>query len=121
MNFRMQPTKSTPEVVLTEGKLEMKGRSIPEHSTGLYEPLLEALGSYAQQPPQYSRLDFRLEYANSSTKRCLMQICNTFEGIYKGGRQVEVNWFVENDDESMAELGRDLASMVSLPFRIIES
>lgn len=117
----MQPTKSTPEVVLTEGLLEMKGRSIPEHSTGFYEPLLEAIENYVQQPSEQSRLNFRLEYANSSTKRCLVQICNTYEGLFRNGHNVEVNWFVENDDESMTELGRDLASMVSLPFKIIES
>jgi hypothetical protein len=35
-------------------------------------------------------------------------------------REVEVNWYYEEDDEDMLEAGEDYESIIRVPFKMIE-
>jgi len=111
----------TPEVKFDpdQGLLEIKGRSSPENSPEFYKPLANWLQEYALSPREKTVINVQLEYFNTSSSKCLLDLFKKLEGIYKSNHDVLVNWYYE-DDESMLEAGEDYKVMTHLPFKMIE-
>jgi hypothetical protein len=114
-------TPKTPEVRFdsSQGLLEIKGRSSPENSPEFYKPLSNWVQEYAQSPRDRTVINVQLEYFNTSSSKCLLDLFKKLETIYKSNHDVLVNWYYEND-ESMLEAGEDYKFMTHLPFNMIE-
>ena len=103
------------------GIFEIKGRSIPENSVEFYKPLVEWLDNYKHEPLPRTSVDVRLEYFNTSSSKCLLEVFKKLEVIHKEQKgAVEINWFYEEDDEDMLEAGEDYESIVRVPFKMME-
>ena len=102
------------------GILELKGRSIPENSIEFYKPLNEWLETYAEDPKEKTIVDVRLEYFNTSSSKCILDLFKRLEKVNSAGSEVLVKWHFETDDEDMQEAGEDYEAIVGLPFSIIE-
>lgn len=102
------------------GVLMLKGRSIPENSIEFYNPLNEWLEEYAVTPKNSTIVDVRLEYFNTSSSKCILDFFKKLERVNNNGKEVQVNWYFETDDEDMEEAGEDYEAIVGLPFKIIE-
>jgi hypothetical protein len=120
-SVNLDPGEKTPGVSLdgSSGAIKLWGRSIPEDSVGFYGPVFEWLDEYAGQPSGTTIAEFRMEYFNTSSSKCLLDIFRKLEGMHKGGKtQVQVKWLYEEDDEDMMEAGEDYETIVELPFSI---
>ena len=63
--FRLEKTKSSPEVVLDPaGIVKLRGRSILENSAEFFEPVIEWIDTYVQDPADLTCVDVDLEYFN---------------------------------------------------------
>lgn len=115
-------TPKTPSVRLdgTTGIIEVKGRSIPENSVEFYKPLIDWLEKYGAAPCASTVVNIQLEYFNTSSSKCILDIFKKLELINKKGNPVEINWYYEEDDEDMFEAGEDYQSIISLNFKMIE-
>ncbi|MBP8848940.1 MAG: DUF1987 domain-containing protein [Breznakibacter sp.] len=115
-------TPKTPSVRLdgTTGIIEVKGRSIPENSVEFYKPLIDWLEKYGAAPCANTVVNIQLEYFNTSSSKCILDIFKKLELINKKGNPVEINWYYEEDDEDMFEAGEDYQSIISLNFKMIE-
>jgi hypothetical protein len=115
-------TPKTPEVRFdsNEGLLEIKGRSSPENSPEFYRPLANWIQEYAQSPRDRTVINIHLEYFNTSSSKCLLDLFKKLEAIYKSSHDVLVNWYYD-EDESMLEAGEDYKVMTHIPFNMIES
>ena len=115
-------TPKTPSVKLdgTTGIIEIKGRSIPENSVDFYKPLIDWLEKYGQTPCANTMVIIQLEYFNTSSSKCILDIFKKLELISKKGNPVEINWYYEEDDEDMFEAGEDYQSIINLNFKMIE-
>ena len=115
-------TPKTPYVRLNgeNGVIEIKGRSIPENSVEFYKPLIEWLDRYANSPFDLTSVNIQLEYFNTSSSKCILDIFKKLELVFKKGNKVEINWYYEEDDEDMFEAGEDYQSIISIPFKMIE-
>jgi hypothetical protein len=110
-------TVKTPFVSFTDGLLEISGKSIPENSIEFYQPIYNWIDQYAQQPAKSTSLKVRLEYFNTSSSKCLLDVFRKLETIQKSGRgEVTVTWMYEDEDEDMMEAGEDYSAIVTLPF-----
>ena len=118
----IEGTPKTPTVKFDSkaGIFEIKGRSIPENSIEFYKPLVNWLDSYKGEPLQKTIVDIRLEYFNTSSSKCILEIFKKFEAIHKDKNEVEVNWYYEEDDEDMLEAGEDYESIIRVPFKMME-
>jgi hypothetical protein len=107
-------TPKTPTVKFdsTEGVFEIKGRSIPENSVEFYKPLVDWLDSYKETPLTKTVVNIRLEYFNTSSSKCILDVFKKLEAIHKAKNEVEVNWYYEEDDEDMLEAGEDYESVI---------
>ncbi|OQX96834.1 MAG: nuclear pore complex subunit [Bacteroidetes bacterium 4572_128] len=103
-----------------EGLVEIKGRSIPENSIEFYKPLVDWLDLYTKSPQKMTNVNIQLEYFNTSSSKCILDVFKRLETIYKARNEVIINWFYEEDDEDMLEAGEDYESIINIPFKMVE-
>ncbi|MGM0496613.1 MAG: DUF1987 domain-containing protein [Bacteroidota bacterium] len=115
-------TTKTPTIKLepSTGTIEIKGRSIPENSIEFYRPIVEWLEEYAKTPQKKTTVNIQLEYFNTSSSKCILDIFKKLESIKKARNEVIINWYYEEDDEDMLEAGEDYESIIRVPFKMIE-
>lgn len=102
------------------GILEIKGRSIPENSIEFYKPLIEWIEKYGASPQPKTVVNIQLEYFNTSSSKCILDVFKRLEAIVNSGHDVLINWHYEEDDEDMLEAGEDYQSIIKVPFKMIE-
>lgn len=121
--LRIEKTKCTPHVEFYEnGKFSINGKSIPENIFIFYDPILKWLNEYIKHPSTNTILDVNLEYFNTSSSKCLLDMFKILSNIklYNKHDNVTINWFVEDDDEGMIEAGEDFKSILkNINFNII--
>lgn len=115
-------TQKTPTVNFdsANGILEIKGRSIPENSIEFYKPLVDWLDDYAKSPLSTTQVNIQLEYFNTSSSKCILDVFKKLEAVHKGENKVKVKWHYEEDDEDMLEAGEDYQSILKIDFEMIE-
>lgn len=120
--INIEGTPKTPSIKFDarDGVFEIKGRSIPENSVEFYKPLNEWLDTYMQVPLDKTVVNIRLEYFNTSSSKCILDVFKRLEAIHRSKHDVEINWFYEEDDEDMLEAGEDYDSIIKVPFKMIE-
>ena len=118
-NLKHEGSSKTPEVDFnSSGELLLKGRSIPENSIEFYKPLIEWLESYSESPNSTTVLSVQLEYFNTSSSKCILDVFKKLESV--SGSEISVKWHYEEDDEDMLEAGEDYEAIIDLPFEMIE-
>jgi len=120
--LQLEGTNKTPQVHFdpTSGALELKGRSIPENSIDFYKPLIDWVDRYGRGPAGKTTLSMQLEYFNTSSSKCILDLFKKLEVIRSQGNDAEVLWHYEEDDEDMLEAGEDYAGIINVPFRMIQ-
>jgi len=118
-DIRIEGSPKTPTVKFSAGTgfLEIKGRSIPENSIEFYKPLIDWIEHYAKSPQESTSVNIQLEYFNTSSSKCILDVFKRLETINK---EVLINWYYEEDDEDMLEAGEDYDAIINLPFKMIE-
>ena len=116
----LEGTPITPMVKfdLKEGRFELKGVSIAENTLEFYKPLLESLEQYAIHPCPVTQLDIQLDYFNTTSSKCLLDIFKRLELIHHKGSKVNINWYYEEQDEDMREAGHDYMAIVDMVFNM---
>ena len=120
--FFLEGSPKTPHVNFDPetGLLELKGRSIPENSIDFYKPLIDWLDKYGRAPKPKTALHVQLEYFNTSSSKCILDLFKKLEGVRATGNEVTVLWHYEADDEDMLEAGEDYAGIINIPFKMIQ-
>ncbi|MBT34027.1 MAG: nuclear pore complex subunit [Thalassobius sp.] len=115
-NLFLEKSNKTPfiEFDANRGYLLIEGRSIPEDALDFYQPLFSWLDSYSKTAQEVTVMEFKLEYFNTSSSKCLVEILRRLEDI-NCEKHVEVKWFYEQDDEDMQESGEDYMQLVNVP------
>jgi hypothetical protein len=118
----LEGTQKTPTVEFdpVKGVLEIKGRSIPENSIEFYKPLVDWLENYSDSPAAKTVVNVHLEYFNTSSSKCILDVFKKLESLHKSNNLVQINWYYEEDDEDMLEAGEDYESIIRVPFKMIE-
>ena len=116
----IEASPKTPSVMFDAGNgvLEIKGRSIPENSVEFYRPMMEWLEKYMSVPHNPTNVNIQLEYFNTSSSKCILDIFKKLEAIHKKGNNIVINWFYEADDEDMQEAGEDYQAIIQVPFKM---
>jgi hypothetical protein len=119
--MKIEGTRSTPAVLIEPGRIEIKGRSIPEDSFEFYNPVKSAIQDYFKNTTIKTEMHFHLEYINSGSKKFITSILANCNDFYQKGQNITIKWYYDNDDESIQELGNDLRTMLQIPIRLIEA
>ena len=117
----INPTKVTPYVELDPDRdvFEIRGRSSPEVSINFYNPIYEHLDNFEVENSGDFAANFALEYFNTSSTKCLLGILKRLSNIQDRGKKVIVNWYYEEDDMDVLEIGEDLSYFVDMEFNFL--
>lgn len=122
-NLIIEESIKTPGILFAAqtGVLEIKGKSIPENSLEFYRPVFDWINLYTSEPSQTTELKIKLEYFNTSSSKCLLDVFRMLESIsIQGKTKIKVSWYYESDDEDMMEAGEDYSVLVKIPFELIK-
>ncbi len=121
-NYFLEGTAKTPNMDFDPktGVFEISGRSIPENSVAFYRPLLEWLDVYVKSAENtHTFLNISLEYFNTSSSKCLVEIFRRMEILQKAGRLLEIKWYYEEEDQDILEAGRDFNEFMNIPIELV--
>jgi hypothetical protein len=121
-SISLEATKETPSVQLdaSTGVFKIEGRSFPLNAKGFYLPILEWLDNYSQQPNPTTDFIFRLEYFNTPSSKSISDILKKLKALKDAGHEVKVEWFYEEDDIDILDLGHVFARTVGMDFEFKE-
>ncbi len=116
--IKIQGTEDTPRIILDAENeiLEIAGRSLPEDVTSFYEPVLNWLAEYEENPNEKTVFNFKLTYFNTASSKMLLDILMKLEEMYENGNDVLIRWHYPEDDEDMGEAGEEYSDIVDVPF-----
>lgn len=113
-------TEIYPTIIMDKenGVFEIKGVSLPIDGKDLYQPVLDFLDEYAQNPNKITLFVFNLKYFNISSSKMFLFMLYKLKELYDSGKAVVVVW--SYDDEDIREAGDDFQHMVDVPFQFKE-
>jgi hypothetical protein len=113
---------NTPGItfIAETGVMKIEGRSIPENPGDFFDPLIEWLEEYFNNPTEITRFDMNLEYVNSGSSKYLLGIFRILKKKHDEGKLCIINWYYEEDDEAIYSLGEHYKNTVKMPFNLIE-
>ncbi len=120
--YSAEQTVKTPLINLdpATGNFELKGKSIPENSVVFYKPLFDWLENYVQNPAPKTNLTIQLDYFNTSSSKCIVDLFKKLELISKNGKgEALITWMHDENDDDMLEAGEDYKSIIKIPFNIV--
>jgi hypothetical protein len=101
------------------GIFEIYGRSIPENSVDFYKPVLSWMDRLHDLPSANIEVVVKLEYFNTSSSKCLVDIFRKLEQLHQNGHQVKILWYYEEEDDDMRESGEDMREILKMPVKLI--
>ena len=124
-NLIVEPGPKSPKVVFDVDKyhFELAGRSIPEDSVAFYKKIYAWLDKFGPELSGRVEFDFKLEYFNTSSSKCILDVFKRINNINKtnDNAEVAINWYVEEGDDDMVDTGEDYKALLSdIEFNIIE-
>jgi len=116
--IKIKGTDDTPNVILdAENEIfEISGRSLPEDVTVFYDPVLNWLNEYVENPNNKTIFSFKLVYFNTASSKLILDILMKLEEMHEAGKEVLIKWHFPDDDEDMEEAGEEYADIVDVPF-----
>ena len=119
--IKIAGTEDTPKVILDpeNNEFEISGRSLPEDVASFYNPVLNWLEEYIENPKEKTEFNFKLVYFNTASSKLLLDILMKLESLHENGNEVLVKWHYPEDDEDMEEAGEEFSDIVDVPFEQI--
>ena len=119
-DLKIEKTKYTLDIDFeaNTGILKMSGSSYPENAIDFYKPIIEWIESFIKNEKKPITLNFRLNYLNTSSTKCILDIFELLEE-YNEKNEVVVNWYYEEDDEDILETGEEMGEDMEIPMNFI--
>ena len=99
------------------GILSLRGHSIPDNALKFFEPIMTWTKEYLQLSPEKISLNVSFEYLHTGASKQIFILLQLLNEWRMKGNIVNVNWYYEEDDEDMKNLGLDFSSVLNFPFR----
>ncbi len=116
-NYYVVESEDNPSVFCDaeKGIIEMEGRSLPENVDSFYNPVIEWVKKYIENPRNKTTAEFGFVYLNSSSSKKILEILMHLKKVMPD-KKLSVIWNYRQDDEDMLEEGRDFEQMTKLKF-----
>ncbi len=119
MEIICNQTDRSPLVTLDGAELTLSGRSYMDNAVEFYRNLIARIGGM-----KFEKMDVvvRLEYFNTSSSKCLLELFHSFEKTSKEGRPMRVFWYHSPECPDLEEAGEDYRDLVTgIPFELVEA
>ncbi len=120
-NIYVEKTKKTPliHINLIENKFLIKGPSFSENIVDIYNPIIEWIDEQIPNLDKELICELYFTVLNSASHKKIFQILIRLNSFLDTGKRIKVQWFYDEDDEDIMEMGEDLTELINIPFELI--
>jgi hypothetical protein len=120
-HLRLANTKYSVKVDFNAdtGILELEGASYPENASEFYQPIFDWIKQFTFEVKKEIVLNLKLNYLNTSSTKCMLDIIDLLEDYYEEGGKVTINWYYAEDDEDILETGEEFSEDSRIPMNLI--
>lgn len=113
-----EATLSTPTIHFdpAQQRLHISGESYPENAIAFYEPLINSIAEYLNQPAAALTIKLNVRYLNTSSVKSLMDIFDIAEEAHCKGQAVVVYWYHDAEDDRSLQIAEEFSEDLTLPF-----
>lgn len=122
-NLKIEKAKDTFEISCEyeTGIIEICGTSYPENAMEFFEPVLDWIEEYFNNSEKKEIiLNMKVNYLNSSTTKCILDIFEEVENFVKKGNSGIINWYYKKNDKIIKNSGEEFLEDLVVPFKLIE-
>jgi hypothetical protein len=120
-NLFIAATATSPEIDFRfdQNVLSLRGESYPENAAAFYAPVIERLNAWLESCTAAAiTVEVTLTYFNSSSTKMLFSVFDALDRAASSGNQVQVNWYRDEEDETILEFGEELQTdFTAIQFR----
>lgn len=118
--FLLKQSRNTPAVSFSpdDKVFEISGISFPEDSKLFFKPLLDYLNEVGSAVESGTIFNFKLDYFNTSSARCILDVMLAIDRIYSAGAKITIFWYYSAGDEEMKEVGEEYGLLISCPINL---
>lgn len=102
------------------GIFEMSGVSLIENTLDFYQPIINWLKSYIENPYPTTTFIFKLHYSNTSSYKHIYDMLSVINTIHNRKTTLIVEWYYASDDLDMRGIGEDYQGSLDVDFKFIE-
>jgi len=116
-NYYVVESEDNPSIFCDaeKGVIEINGRSLPENVDTFYDPLIEWVKKYIENPRPKTTIEFGFIYLNSSSSKKILELLMVLKKLLID-HKLKIIWNYKTHDEDMLEEGKDFAKMTKLDF-----
>jgi len=118
--LNIEPTRRSPLVILDQERIFIMGRCIIENPGVFFEQVHIWVSERAKKDPDKIRIDLGFDYVNTGSIKWLYVLLRDLSEMTNMFENAVINWYYEEGDDDMRELGFILRSLVDCPFTILE-
>jgi hypothetical protein len=120
-NIYVEKSKKTPliHINLKENKFLIKGPSFSENIVDIYNPIIDWIDTNIPNLDTELVCELYFTVLNSASHKKIFQILIRLNSYLDAGKKIKVQWFYDEDDEDIMEMGEDLTELINIPFEII--
>lgn len=115
----IKPTDKSLAVDISYGILNFTGRSILTDPKNFFDPITNWVNRYLKKPADETVINIKLEYIDTASTQSLYQILRQINSVRKKGLVLMVNWYIEDEDPEMKELGEMIEQRLGIEFQYI--
>lgn len=123
----LKETTATPKIVfdIDNEEFEIKGCSRPEDVRDFYVPVIRWLEEFREEVTDALKekyagaplvFNFKFDYFNSSSAKFILDVLILINNIHSDGLNIRIDWYFDENDEDMKEVGEELSEVVDFPF-----
>ena len=102
------------------GVFEMSGVSLIENTLDFYQPIINWLKSYIENPYPTTKFIFKIHYSNTSSYKHIYDMLSVINTIHNNKTNLSVEWYYASDDIDMRGIGEDYQGSLDVDFKFIE-
>ena len=114
LNINASERKLAVSLDPVTGKLSFTGRSLPEDAKAFFNPIVNWLHDYALAPAERTECSLKMEYFNSSSRKCFVDVFRMLDSIREAGHKVVIIWYYEEDDDELLDIGEKYQSIYKM-------
>jgi hypothetical protein len=84
-----------------------------------FMPLVAWIKEYAAEPAKKTVMDVKLDYFGTEVSKFLFMMFRELQKIKTNENQPVINWYFEENNTDIFEIGEEYKSLLKLPFNLI--
>ena len=114
--LEINQTKNSPKINFNpiSGEFNIIGKSIPNDPDDFFEPIMNWLQLYQQNPAENTNLNIYLDYFNTSTHKYLLDILTLVINL---NACKKIIWTYDEEDEDLLHIGEKLEAIYPVNFK----